>query len=155
MAVTETMIAQLRRMVNEAAITTYTDAILTALLEARAVNDSRGIEPTILDFSTTPPTPKTNINWIPTYDLPATAADVWEEKAAAVACDFSFQADGSTMNRDQVYAQYMRQAQRYRSQSRPGSIKMIATTRERTQWGDVVETTPMIDRIEQDKAVNE
>ena len=42
------------------------------------------------DTSTSPPTLSENDDWIPTYDLHAAAADVWQEKGAAVAEDLAF-----------------------------------------------------------------
>ena len=154
MAATETQIATLRRMVAEPTTTTYTDALIQAFIEARPVPDARGVNPVAWDYSTTPPTPGENTNWIPTYDLNAAAADIWDEKASGVAQDFTFEADGASYSREQVYAQYTKHASRYRSRSYPSGIKLIRTQREVTPEGYTVETTPIIDRYELDEALN-
>lgn len=154
MPATETQIATMRRMVAEPTAATYTDDLIQAFIEARPVPDARGVDPVSWDYSTTPPTQEENTNWIPTYDLNAAAADIWDEKASGVAQDFTFEADGASYSREQVYAQYVRQAGRYRSRSRIGGIKLVRTQREVTPDGYTVETTPIIDRYEFDEALN-
>jgi hypothetical protein len=154
MAVNETQIETLRRLVAEPAVTTYSDALLQTFIEARAVADARGVEPTKWNYSTVPPTEIANDMWNPTYDLNAAAADIWEEKAAAVAQDYAFSADGASYSRNQVYDQYSRMAKRFRSKARIGSVKFLRVHRELTRHGEVVETTPIIDRLESDRPFN-
>ena len=60
-----------------------------------------------VDFSTTPPTISEADEWIPTYDLNAAAADIWEEKAATVADEFDFKADGGSFTRSQKEEKYL------------------------------------------------
>lgn len=141
-------------MTNEVTSVTYTDAEIEAFIEARPVQDMRGINPVKLDYSTNPPTQGINPNWIPTYDINAAAADIWEEKAAAIVCNFDFAADGASYSRDQVYQHYMHCAQKFRSKSRPGSVKFHSTQRERTQDGYVVETQPIIDQYQVEDIIN-
>lgn len=154
MSVTAAHIARLRRMVNESTEDTYTDLALSALIESHAISDMRGVAATVLDFSTTPPSEDANTNWIPTYDLNAAAAEIWDEKAAVVACDFDFSADGASYTRSQVIAQYNKMATKYRSQARPGVLRAVKTQRELTSTGVVVETTPIIDRYDDDGVIN-
>ena len=155
MAVTPDQISTMRRLVAEATDTTYTDALIASFVEARAVPDARGVEPFVLDAYTTPPTLEANPAWIPTYDLNGAAADIWEEKAAAVAACYTFQADGASYQRSNLFDQYMRQAQRCRSRAVPGKMKFTSTQRERTSTGVVVEAPILIDTIYEDEAVNE
>lgn len=115
MTATAAMIARVRRMVNEPETTTYADADISAIIETYPSLDERGEEPYTWDNSTEPPTKDTNDNWIVTYDLNAAAADIWEEKAASVAQDFDFKADGGGYTRSQVYDQFMKSAKHYRS----------------------------------------
>lgn len=51
--------------------------------------------------------------WLGAYNLNAAAADLWRMKAAAVAQDFDFGADGGTYQRDQVSAHCLEMAARY------------------------------------------
>jgi ribosomal protein S26 len=155
MAATAAQIAQLRRMIAEPLTTTYSDATLTTYIEARAVADSRGVLPWEWDFSTTPPTATANTAWVTTYDLNAAAAELWEEKAAAVACDYATNADGANLQRNQVYDQYMRIASRYRSKACLGVAHFASVERVRSETGEVVEQTPIIDRIESDEVFND
>ena len=71
-----------------------------ALLRAHRIADRHGVAPI-------------DINWEPTYDLNAAAAEGWRRKAALVADRFAFSADGATYNRDQLYKHCMEQSRRY------------------------------------------
>lgn len=82
MAATAAQIAQLARMVNEEERAAYSNGALQAYIETYPTIDDRGTDPYWWDSSTTPPTQTANVDWIPTYDLHAAAADIWEEKAA-------------------------------------------------------------------------
>jgi len=126
MAATAAQIARLRRMVNEPKITTYDDDALSEYIERFPHLDERGEEPYTWDTATQPPTQDANEDWIPTYDLHAAAADVWEEKAATVASDFTFSADGGSYSRDQVYQQYMAQCRNHRGRRMPKSMRARA-----------------------------
>lgn len=97
-------ITRLRRMINELGTTPYSDTLLAEFIERYPVTDPDGNTPDESD-------------WTATYDLHAAAADVWQEKAAKVAADYSFSADGNSLQRSQVYEQYMNQV-RYHSARR-------------------------------------
>ena len=119
------LVARLRRMVDEPGTDTYTDDDLQAVIEEYPLIDERGEEPYAWDTSTSPPTQDDNEDWIETYDINAAAAEIWEEKAAAVAEDYDFSADGGRYSRSQVYEQCMRNAARFRSKR---SLKTITAT---------------------------
>jgi len=125
MTATAAMIMQVRRMVNEPDATTYSDEDIQAYIEAYPLLDERGQEPYTYDTSTEPPTATDNEDWIPTYDLHAAAADIWEEKAATVADKFDFGADGSNYSVSQKYAMYMRQAKHHRSRRSIKTVTLI------------------------------
>ena len=125
MTATAAQIARVRRMVDEPDDTTYDDDLIQDYIEDYPLLDERGKEPFTWDTSTQPPTQDANEDWIPTYDLNAAAADIWEEKAAGVAEDYDFSADGGKYTRSQVYEQYMRNAMRFRSRR---SMRTITAT---------------------------
>lgn len=123
MAATAAQIARLRRMVGEPdSSTTYTDDDLTTYIEEYPLIDERGEAPYTWDTSTEPPTEDENDDWIATYDLNAAAADIWEEKAAGLAQDYDFKADGASFSRSQAYEQYLKQARYYRSRRAPRTM---------------------------------
>lgn len=132
MSATAAQIAQVRRMVNEPDDTTYDDDAISTYIEAYPLLDERGEEPYSWDTTTEPPTKDDNETWLPTYDLHAAAADIWDEKAAIVAQDFDFQADGGQYSRSQVATQYMAQARMHRARRRPGTITLHKSPKETT-----------------------
>lgn len=107
MAATAAMAAKLRRMVDEPTADTYDDDLIDDIIETYPLIDAIGTKPQEIDFSTSPPTISERDEWIPTYDLNAAAADIWEEKAGAVADEFDFAADGGNYSRSQKQEQYM------------------------------------------------
>ena len=122
MTATAAMISQVRGWINEPDDTTYDDDAITVFIERYPCLDERGELPYTWDTSTEPPTQDDNDNWIATYDLHAAAADIWLEKAAVVAVDFDFSADGGQYSRSQVVAQYERQARFHLARRKPGTI---------------------------------
>jgi len=48
-------------------------------------------------------------------DLYAAAAEIWDEKAAAVSGNYDFEADGGKFSRSQMAAQYTENANKYRA----------------------------------------
>jgi hypothetical protein len=112
-------------MVNEPDTTTYSDATIQSYIETHPLLDERGQEPYTFDTSTEPPTQDTNEDWIATYDLHAAAADIWEEKAAGVADEFDFHADGGVYQQSQKFEMYMKQARRHRAQRGIRTITLI------------------------------
>jgi hypothetical protein len=129
--VTAAQIAQVRRMVAEPTTTTYSDAQITTYIETYPVMDVQGELPYTLS-SATPPVNEVNANWMPTYDLNAAAADVWQEKAAGVANLYDFEADGGKYSRSQVIKQAMEMARFYRSRRMPTTHQLVKTPDERT-----------------------
>jgi hypothetical protein len=119
---TAAQIARLRRMVAESTTTTYTDDDIAEAIERYPLIDERGLAPYAWDTSTTPPHQDATDGWIPTYDLNAAAADIWEEKAATIAGFYDFSADGQSFSRSQAVTQAMQQAARYRSRRSPKTI---------------------------------
>ncbi len=113
------MIARLRRMADEpmpqesGVEPVYSDEVLAEYIEAYPLPDLDGNLP---DLDT----------WTPTYDLNAAAADVWEEKAAALARRHDFSADGGRFNRSQQYEQALKQARHYRSRR---AVRMLSVVR--------------------------
>lgn len=132
MSATAAQIARVRRMVNEPDDTTYDDDAISVYIEGYPLLDERGEEPYSWDTATEPPTVDANEIWLPTYDLHAAAADIWDEKAAVVAVDFDFQADGGQYSRSQVVQAYERQARIHRARRRPGTIKLHKIPKELT-----------------------
>jgi hypothetical protein len=126
MAATAAQIAQLRRTTNELTAATYSDMQLTAFIEACPLVDELGTVPYTWDLSTDPPTKISTPQWIPTYDLNQAAADVWSEKAAAVASLYGFDADGGSYKVSERYEHFMKMAAYYRSRR---SMKQIPMTR--------------------------
>lgn len=127
MSATADQVARLRRMVAEPTTDTYSDMALAAMIEAWPLVDALGTEPHTWNQATTPPTPVANAGWIPTYDLNSAAAEIWDEKAAAVAQDYDFSADGGNYSRSQTYDHYIARARYYRARRAPGAIKVIVS----------------------------
>ena len=124
MAATAAMAAQLRRMVDEPTETIYDDDLIDEYIERYPLLDVLGTDPQDVDFSTTPPTISEADEWIPTYDLNAAAADIWEEKAGAVADEFDFKADGGSYSRSQKEEKYLAKSRFHSSRKSAKTIKM-------------------------------
>lgn len=107
-------IARLRRMVAESGTATYTDSLLVSAISGYPLPDAAGEWPLLSSGSV-------NTAWVATYDLAAAAGAIWEEKAAAVATNFDFTADGATFHKSQVFEQYNKQARVWRARRAPGS----------------------------------
>lgn len=127
MPATTAQITQLRRMIAEPTEDTYSDTLLSAAIEEHALVDERGQLPTLWDTTTTPPSTTVNPYWVPTYDLAATAADIWLEKAAALANRIDLLADGSRYSSSQLYEHAQRQARFYASRRAKTSKALIPT----------------------------
>ncbi len=120
---TATDIARLRRMVAEPGTAKYTDSLLVTAISNYPLPDVAGEWP--LDTLGS-----ANSEWVATYDLANAAADVWEEKAAAVAGYFDFQADGARFDKSQVAAQYSKEARKWRSRRSMGSHTLVPWPRQ-------------------------
>lgn len=133
-AVTAAQIAQIRRMVAEPTTTTYDDDLIIEIIEMFPTMDENGESPRIPAIDSNDPVTITsdmdvldlvdNDDWIPTYDLNAAAAMIWEEKAAVPAADFDFSADGGNYSRSQVYEQCMKQARHYQARRKAHTITL-------------------------------
>jgi hypothetical protein len=143
---TDAQVLRLRRMVNEPEFDTYHDDDLKTYIEDYPLIDDQGLDPWWIDVSTDPPSRTETVGWIPTYDLNAAAADIWEEKAAVVAQDFDFNADGGNYSRSQVYQQYMRQARFFRARRVPSTF----TLRQEPRLPDTAATIWIGNLAEQD-----
>ena len=126
-SVTAAQIAQLRRLVDEPLATTYSDELLTTMIEAHPTVDELGTIPYTWSIATDPPTKISTPGWIPTYDLNVAAADIWAEKAAVLARDYDFSADGAQYSRSQAYQQAMAQSRYYRGRRSPRTITQEPT----------------------------
>lgn len=105
MTLTADQLAQLRRMIHEPTTTTYTDQALTNYVEAYPLRDSSGYDPD-------------HPLWSATYDMNRAAADIWEEKAAAIQDRFDFSADGGNFSRSQQYTNALAMAGLFRSKAK-------------------------------------
>ncbi len=115
MTVTAAQIAQMRRMVAEPAATTYSDDLLEDIIELYPTIDELGTLPYYWVQGTGAPTQTANANWIPTYNLNMAAAQIWDEKAAAISNQYDFKADGGDYSRSQAFKHASEQAKYYRS----------------------------------------
>jgi hypothetical protein len=132
MTPTANQIAQLRRMVAEPTVTTYSDAVLTTYIETYPCVDENGESPRV-SSTTTPGTMMVNPDWIETYDLHSAAAAIWEEKAAAHSVKFDFDADGGSYTRSQQHEHAMQQVRHHLSRRNPKTIVQVPDlARERT-----------------------
>jgi hypothetical protein len=104
-------VTRLRRMVAEPTTTTYSDSLLEDAIERYPVPDAAGLFPEHDD-------------WTATYDLHAAASEVWSEKAAALAGNFDFTADGATFRREQVHANALKQARYHAARRAWGTVTM-------------------------------
>lgn len=123
MTVTASQLSQLRRMIAEPTILTYSDAALTEYIERYPHMDEWGETPLGVWG-------EVNTAWTATYDLNGAAADLWQEKAAAVASKFDFTADGGNYSQSQQYEQFMKQARYYRSRRLPSTVRLVKSPQE-------------------------
>ena len=117
MAATADQVSRLRRMTAEPTATTYSDGDLEDAIERYPIMDRMGYAPYDDDG-------EVNDDWTPTYDLAAAAAEIWQEKAAAIAGNFDFSADGSSFNRSQAVQNAERQYRLWMSRRAIGTIKL-------------------------------
>ena len=119
MSATAEMVARLRRMVNEASDTTYSDSDLEAYIEDHPLIDAAGEVPFLADGTSNP-------DWMPTYDLNAAASEIWGEKAGALAANYDFSTQGQAFHRSQAFQAATQAARYYRSRRSAGSIRQVA-----------------------------
>jgi len=112
------LVPELRLMVAEPDITTYTDAAMQECIERYPLIDGVGRTPLLDDGVTANPT------WLPVYDLNAAAASIWGHKAAAFAGLYDFTADGGTFHRSQAAQEMRKQARYYAARRAPSSLRI-------------------------------
>lgn len=113
MTATAAMVTRLRRMVAEPdAGNGYTDGVLTDAIERYPVLDAAGRA-------------STDTGWAADYDLSAAAAEVWSEKAAVLAGQYDFTADGATFRRDQAHAHALKQARHHAARRQVGTVAIV------------------------------
>lgn len=126
MTATAAMRNQVRRWVNELTTANYSDDQINDYIEKYPLLDERGELPYEWNPTTTPPSKMMNGSWVPTYDLHAAAADIWEEKVAAVVGEsFDFSADGGNFSRSQSYEQMAKQVRYHRARRSTKTSTMI------------------------------
>lgn len=115
MAASAEQIARLRRMVNEPTSTVYTDSTLASTIERYPLVDALGRSPTRPN-GLTPPGLEANPYWTATYDLNAAAADLWDEKAAALEAEIDATLDnGVSFSCSQRFKHAVQRAKHYRA----------------------------------------
>jgi hypothetical protein len=120
---TPAQLRQLRRMVAETKPDTYSDAELLAYIERYPLLDARGEAP-YMESQTQIGQVEVNPYWLGTWDLNAAAADIWDEKASALAGAFDFSAEGESFSRSQAFQQAQAQARRFRARRAAGTIRL-------------------------------
>lgn len=93
-------VAALRRMTAELSEDTYSDAALEGRIAAAGGDEA---------------------------DLAPIAADIWTEKAGALAGSFNFTADGATFNRADMHKHALGMARHYRAQRAAASVTIAAS----------------------------
>lgn len=126
MSATAEMVARLRRMVAEASDTTYSDSDLEAYIEDYPLIDALGEVPLLPDGTSNP-------DWMPAYDLNAAAAEIWGEKAAALAGHYDFSTQGQSFHRSQAFTAATQAARYYRSRRSAGTIRQVAEPKVETE----------------------
>lgn len=106
--------ARLRRMTAEPTTAIYSNDAIIEYIERYPLRDSNQVLP---DAS----------GWVPTYDLHAAAADIWDEKAAARQDKYDFAADGGNYRRNQAYESAMAKAKWHRVRSSAKPFNAIKT----------------------------
>lgn len=128
MAPTAEQIADLRRMIGEPTTTAYSDVLLERLIADHAIADYNGQEP-YLYYGLAGDLRQDNLYWLATYDLNATAADIWREKASVVVQHYTFSADGGSYQRSDLYKNAMAQARHFDSRRAATTTNMDRTSR--------------------------
>lgn len=112
-----THIDQLRRMTAEPADGSgYSDADMASALQRYPLPDGAGLAPTVS-------------GWTGAWDANRAAADVWTEKAAALAGNYDFAADGGDYKRSQAHDQMLQMARMYGSRRATGVLVLKAQPR--------------------------
>jgi hypothetical protein len=143
MAASTEDVRRLRRMMGDREGQRYTDADLAEAIESHPTVDTRGTNPTVVDYTTNPPTRRENPAWMPVYDLNAAAAELWEERASELSGNFDFRTDaGEQFSRSQAFEHAQERARHFRARRVPGTMTAAKYPRE----GDL-DNTPWIGNL--------
>jgi len=117
---TPDVVARLRRMVAEPTTVIYSDEILRDILKQFPTARRVAADTLIVNGS--------NALSVVVWDVHAAAAQIWEEKIAALVVQGSYDivADGQTLNRDQKLRQYRAQLAYHQARRRVKSVKITA-----------------------------
>jgi hypothetical protein len=117
---TPDVVARLRRLVAEPTTAIYSDEDLKATL--RQFPTARRMQADALFVN------GSNAFSVVVWDVHAAAAQIWEEKIAALVVQGSYDitADGQTLNRDQKLQQYRAQLAYHQARRRVRSVKITA-----------------------------
>ena len=116
---TAAQLAELRRMTAEPTEAKYSDALLTTYIERWPLMDQTGQPPYFIQGYTK----VANALWTPTYDMNRAAAEIWDEKAAALAeGSIDYSADGGQFSVRQAFQNAKNMAQTYRARRSPAVI---------------------------------
>lgn len=105
-------------MVAEPGTATYTDSLLVTAISNYPLPDVAGQWPLLTTGSA-------NTAWTATYDLAATAADIWTEKATNYVGNYDFTADGATFHKQQQYQNATKEARYWSSRRSMGTHEMV------------------------------
>lgn len=106
MSVTAAQITRVRKLSGNVSESDFDDDAITDAIELYPKIDSDGLDPADDD-------------WTETYDLYRAAADIVDQRAAAVANQYDQNTDGASLNRSQKFGQLSRLATRLRSRGAP------------------------------------
>jgi hypothetical protein len=119
MAATDAQVAELRLMIAEPTDTTYDGDSLKSYIEKFPLTDSAGYEPLLDDGSD-------NDEWTATYDLHSAAAEIWQQKAAAVAGKFDFDTEDGSFKASQMHKHFMQQARHHAARRSARMVRLEA-----------------------------
>lgn len=102
-------IRRVRRLSGESEGSVFSDLDFQEALERYPLTDSSGVDPSEAD-------------WLGRWDVFAAAADIWDEKSAALSGDFDFSADGASYSRSQAYQNAVSQAKSMRARASAKSV---------------------------------
>lgn len=105
-------LVRLKAMTAATTEPTLSDGELETLLDMARLADSEGNAPA-------------DAEWTPTFDLNRAAAEGWRWKAAALATEFDFEADGAVFNRQQQIDNCLKMAAQY-GRKIMGSIGVVS-----------------------------
>lgn len=125
-SITAADLAKLRRCIDEPIPAVYDDDTLKDYLVRYPLMDERGVSPYYYNTAVQPPVQVAVSGWYATWDINACAAELWLEKASAVAEDFNYpNYVGGQYDQSRVYDSYMRSARRYASRAAATTIHAI------------------------------